>query len=179
MARNVFAAVLTPLEIAQRAPHLSHTATAANTGGRSDVESLDSEAFVSGRARRGYRWLSLPTVMSIAVAIASACGPFRQSADAGQAFITFENESVEQAEVFVVTPGSQAVRLGTVFAGRTETLAVPSSIVSRGGQVNVVARFLARSTTAQSGPIPIRRGERLDVRLPIDMRLLVVLPSRQ
>ena len=131
----------------------------------------------SRRARPWHRLHMMLPLLSLAI-IASACGPFRSAQDTGQAYLYFSNESIEQADVYVVSPGSQAVRVGTVFAGRSETLKVPSSVVSRGGQVNVVARFLARSATAQSGPIPLQRGDRLEIRLPIDQKLLVVLPAR-
>lgn len=117
------------------------------------------------------------SLLSLATA-AGACGPLRGGQDPDQAYIHFSNESIEQADVYVIGAGAQAVRVGTVFAGRSETLKVPSSVVSRGGQVNVVARFLARRATAQSGPVPLRRGDRLEIRLPVDQRLLVVLPAR-
>jgi len=131
----------------------------------------------STRTRRWHRLHVMLSLLSLAIA-ASACGSVRGGQDTGQAYLYFSNESIEQADVYVVAPGSQAVRVGTVFAGRSETLRVPSSVVSRGGQVHIVARFLARSTTAQSGPIPLQRGDRLEIRLPIDQKLLVVLPAR-
>jgi hypothetical protein len=131
----------------------------------------------SRRTRRWHRVYMMPSLLSLAI-LASACGPFRNTPDTGQAYLHFSNESIEQADVYVVASGNQAVRIGTVFAGRSETLTVPSSVVSRGGQVNIVARFLARSATAQSGPVPLQRGDRLEIRLPIDQKLLVVLPAR-
>jgi len=131
----------------------------------------------SRRTRRWHRVYMLLSLLSLAI-VASACGPFRNAPDTGQAYLYFSNESIEQADVYVVASGNQAVRIGTVFAGRSETLTVPSSVVSRGGQVNIVARFLARSATAQSGPVPLQRGDRLEIRLPIDQKLLVVLPAR-
>jgi hypothetical protein len=45
--------------------------------------------------------------------------------------------------------------------------------------VNVVARLLARSARPSSGPIPMHPGDRLAVRLPIDEKMLVVLPTGQ
>ena len=129
------------------------------------------------RTRRWHRLHLMPPLLSLLITT-SACGAARGAPDPDQAYLHFSNESIEQADVYVVVPGTQAVRVGTVFAGRSETLKVPSTVVSRGGQVNIVARFLARPGTAQSGPIPLRRGERLEIRLPIDQKLLVVLPAR-
>jgi hypothetical protein len=93
-----------------------------------------------------------------------------------QALIVFTNESLAQADVFAVAPGISARRIGTVMAGRTDSLTVPSEITMR-GTVRLVARLLASSATPGSGTVAIRPGDRLDVRLPIDQRSLVVLPG--
>jgi hypothetical protein len=63
------------------------------------------------------------------------------------------------------------------MAGRTDTLTVPSDIASRGDNINVVARLLARNVAPSSGPVPIRPGDHLQVRLPVDQKMLVVLPG--
>ena len=63
-----------------------------------------------------------------------------------------------------------------MFAGRTDTLTVPADMAAR-GNFNVFARLLARSARPSTGPIAIRPGEHLQVRLPLDQRLLVVLPG--
>jgi hypothetical protein len=63
-----------------------------------------------------------------------------------------------------------------VAAGRTDTLTVPPEMSTR-GNVNVVARLLARSARPSSGPIPLHPGDRLAIRLPIDQKMLVVLPT--
>lgn len=93
--------------------------------------------------------------------------------------IYFTNESLDQADVFAAVQGGGTVRLGTVFAGRTDTLVVPPAIASRGSSVNLFARLLAKSAVPRSGPISIRPGDALQVRLPIDEKLLAVLPARQ
>jgi hypothetical protein len=113
------------------------------------------------------------------VAAAAACGPFRSRPDSERALLYFTNQSLDQADVFAVVPGSEAVRIGTVFAGRTDTLVVPPGIVNRGDNINVVARLLARSNAPQTGPITIRPGARWEVRLPLDAKLLVALPAQQ
>lgn len=90
--------------------------------------------------------------------------------------IEFHNESLAQADVFVAASGSGARRIGTVFAGRTETLTVPREIAIR-GSITVVARLLARSRTPSSGSLAIGPGAHLSVRLPLDERMLYVLPA--
>ena len=90
--------------------------------------------------------------------------------------IEFRNESLAQADVFVAASGSGARRIGTVFAGRTETLTVPREIAIR-GSITVVARLLARSRVPSTGALAIGPGAHLSVRLPLDERMLYVLPA--
>jgi hypothetical protein len=92
------------------------------------------------------------------------------------AIMTFNNESLSQADVFAIAQGSNAMRIGTVMGGRTETLRIPAEVANR-GTVRIVARLLASSALPSSGPIAIHPGEHLDVRLPLDQRTLVVLPG--
>lgn len=118
-------------------------------------------------------------VVALAAAIAglAACGPFRRNSGQAPALLYFTNESLDPADVYAVTSNDQRTRIGTVFAGRTDTLTVPTDIAARGDNVNLVARLLARSATPSSGPIPIRPGDHLVVRLPVDQKVLVVLPG--
>jgi hypothetical protein len=117
---------------------------------------------------------------ALALAGAAACGPIhRSNSSQPPALLYFTNESLDQADVFAVTSGSQRIRIGTVFAGRTDTLTVPREVAARGDNVNLVVRLLARSATPASGPVPIRPGDHLVVRLPSDQKLLVVLPGDQ
>jgi hypothetical protein len=115
--------------------------------------------------------------VAIVLAATAACGPLRRPAAQEQAILSFTNESLDQADVYAVA-GTQSVRIGTVHAGRTERLVVPPDIAFRGSNVNVVARLLAQSNRPQTGPITLRPGERLEIRLPMDQRALVVLPVR-
>lgn len=114
----------------------------------------------------------------IALAALPACGHARpgQSDASEPAFIYFTNESLAQADVFASSPGITARRLGTVMAGRTDTIRVPLEITTR-GTAQLYARLLASSATPSSGTVAIHPGDRLAVRLPLDQRTLIVLPA--
>ena len=90
--------------------------------------------------------------------------------------IEFKNESLAQADVFVTASSSGSRRIGTVFAGRTETLTIPRELAMR-GTINVVARLLARSRAPTTGTIAIGPGTHLSIRLPLDEKALYVLPA--
>ncbi|MFL5619822.1 MAG: hypothetical protein ACJ79A_15675 [Gemmatimonadaceae bacterium] len=128
-----------------------------------------------------YAARSRHAVTLVAFLAISACHRNRSASDIDAAAsepstIEFKNESLAQADVFVTAPSSGARRLGTVFAGRTETLTIPRDIAMR-GTINVVARLLARNYAPSSGTIAISPGARLSVRLPLDERALYVLPA--
>jgi len=127
------------------------------------------------KSRLAHLW---STGLAVALSTAAACGPHRQRTSQEQAVLAFTNESLDQADVYAVASG-QAVRIGTVLAGRTENLIVPADIAFRGSDVNVVARLLAQSNRPQSGPITLRPGERVEIRLPMDQRALFILPARR
>ena len=115
--------------------------------------------------------------MAIAAATVGACGTVHRGSGEPPALLYFTNESLDQADVYAVSSGGASTRIGTVSGGRTDTLTVPRDVVARNDNVNLVARLLARSVTPSSGPIPIRPGDHLAVRLPIDQKMLVVLPG--
>ncbi len=123
---------------------------------------------ISRRVRR------LAPVVSILAA--AACGPVRPGTGQPPAAVIFENQSLEQATVYIVAPGIQFRRIGTVFAGRTETLTVPADL-TRAGSLNIVARLLARPEVPQTGPVSLYPGERYRVTLPPDAKLLSFLPA--
>lgn len=129
---------------------------------------------MSGKSTSRYLRRLGPALLIVA---APACGPFRRGPDVESAVLVFTNESLEQANVYAVAPGLGARRLGTVMAGRTEKLVVPSDITTRGDNVNIVARLLASSARPQTGPVSIRPGEEYEVRLSADRRVLVFLPG--
>ena len=115
--------------------------------------------------------------IALALAATTACGGFRNRQSAQErAVISFTNESLDQATVYAVT-GTQSIRIGTVLAGRTENLVIPGDIAFRGQSLSVVARLLAHSRRPSSGPITLSPGQRIEVRLPMDQRQLVVLPG--
>jgi hypothetical protein len=111
-----------------------------------------------------------------AVSAAVGCGPMRRSSDQPVATVIFTNESIDQATVYVVAPGADFRRIGTVIPGRTETLSVPPDFTNR-GTVNFVARLLARSDVPQTGPVSVVPGERYEIRLQMDGRVLSFLPA--
>ena len=117
------------------------------------------------------------TFVALAIATAAACGTFHRGSGQPPALLYFTNESLDQADVYAVSPGGASIRIGTVSGGRTDTLRVPPDVASRNDNVNLVARLLAKSGRPSSGPIPIHPGDHLVVRLPIDQKMLVVLPG--
>ena len=120
----------------------------------------------------------------VLLATFAACARNRSGQDMGNlgdepaepTTIEFRNESLAQADVFVVLSSSERRKLGTVFAGRTETLTIPSELARR-GSVNIVARLLARSRAPSTGSLALSPGARLSVRLPMDEKALYVLPA--
>jgi hypothetical protein len=109
---------------------------------------------------------------------ATSCGRFRPGqSPAPSAQVVFINESLDQADVYAADAGGQSVRMGTVMAGRTETLDVPTQFVSR-ASVNIVTRLLAHSGVLRTGPIAINDGDRIQIRLPVNANVLSVLPAQ-
>lgn len=116
-------------------------------------------------------------VAGLSLIAASACGHLGMGGpSAPDAFIVFRNESLDQADVYAVAPGTDLVRIGTVFPGRADTLRVRSSMLTTGSGVNIVARLLARSNTPSSGILPVHSGDFFEVRLSADGRTLSALP---
>jgi hypothetical protein len=110
------------------------------------------------------------------LALGAACGPLHRGSEPSTTLV-FSNESLDQAAVYAAGPNGNAIRIGTVFPGRTDTLVVPSSLVGE-GSINVTARLLARSTVPRTGSFAIHAGDQFLIRLPPDENLLVVLPGR-
>jgi len=117
-------------------------------------------------------------VCVLGVAGTAACGHLGMGGSGeSDALIVFHNESLDQADVFAVAPGSNLERIGTVLPGRADTLRVRASMLATGSGVNILARLLARSNTPSTGNIPLHSGDMFDVRLTSDGRTLSALPS--
>ncbi len=126
---------------------------------------------------RAVRRVALSGLVLLA-GMAAACGHFGlPGSDPERAAVVFTNESLDQANVFAVTGSGQTVRIGTVMAGRTATLLLPADMVNRAESIDIVARLLAGRAAPRTGSISVHPGERVQVRLPIDERTLVVLPA--
>jgi len=114
---------------------------------------------------------------------AVACGGARRqpasTESATPAEVIFTNNSLNQAEVFVLNRSGARARIGTVFAGRTETLRIPVGTLGADYSASIVARIRATNRTPSSGLITIGPGERVSVTLPNDERMLVTLPVRE
>ena len=119
---------------------------------------------------------SFLTLMSL-TALAAACGPMRRGTP--QAKIVFSNESLDEAAVYAVSSGGQQTRIGTVMAGRTDTLRVPAGALGGDNSTNIVARILARSRTPSTGRFALNPGDLVTVTLSSDERILSVLPARE
>jgi len=97
--------------------------------------------------------------------------------DQPTAQVIFVNQSLDQADVFAITDAGMSRRLGTVFAGRTDTLDIPASVLATGGPVRIAARLLANSAAPWTGPLSISNGDVLRVTLPSGAQTLTVLPG--
>ena len=106
----------------------------------------------------------------------TGCGSARRSPGEPPPLLIFSNESLDQATVYIAAAGMDFRRVGTVLAGRTDTLEVPVEFARR-GSVNIVARLLARSEVPQTGAVALRPGEHYQVRLQVDGRVLSFLPG--
>jgi hypothetical protein len=114
----------------------------------------------------------------VALTLASAaCGSLGRGSGQPATTLIFSNESLDQAAVYVVAPGAEFRRIGTVIPGRTETLTIPADMAARAGSLNIVARLLARNELPQTGPVTIRPGDRYQVRLTPDAKVLSFLPA--
>jgi hypothetical protein len=120
----------------------------------------------------------LVTGAVIAATIATACGPFSRNS-APESVVIFNNESLNQADVYAVRTGGPEFRIGTVSSNRREALRVPSSITSGGGSITIAARTLASNQTARTSPLTLLTGDTLEVTLPSGQSILNVLPTHR
>jgi hypothetical protein len=117
-------------------------------------------------------------LVAVAAAMAlTSCGPFHRGSQP-ESVVVFRNQSPDQADVYAIGAGGDPIRIGTVYAGRTETLRVPSSITGASSRVNVVARIFPTGRVVVTGPFTLMPGDSMDVTLTGDQKILSVLPSR-
>jgi hypothetical protein len=122
--------------------------------------------------------IEVRTIALFAAALLSAgCGPFHRGSQP-ESVVVFHNQSPDQADVYALGSGGDPIRVGTVFAGRTETLNIPASIIGATNRVNVIARIFASGRVVVTGPFTIEPGDSMDVTLTSDEKILSVLPSR-
>jgi hypothetical protein len=114
-------------------------------------------------------------VLAVAAGAAAACGPFRRSGPPDPVVI-FKNQSSDQADVYAIGSGGEPVRIGTVFAGRTENLRVPQSVLGGAQRVNLIARIFASPRVVSSGAFTLAPGDSMAVTLSSDEKILAVLP---
>lgn len=114
----------------------------------------------------------------VAIVAASACGHFLRGSST-DAYIQFVNQSNDQADVYAIPVAGDPVRIGTVYAGRTEQLTVPSTAIGGDGTVNIVARIFAGNRAPRTGRVSLRAGQSIQVTLPPEENTLSVLPASQ
>jgi hypothetical protein len=119
-------------------------------------------------------------VGSILLAATGSCGRFHSGAEpgTGPTTIVFQNESLDQADLFAVRRSAGALRIGTVMAGRTDTLQIGTGEIPAGESVDFVARLLARRSAPHSGLVAVLPGQWLTVTLPSTANILSVLPGQ-
>ena len=117
---------------------------------------------------------------SILLGATVSCGGFHSGAEpgTGPTIVVFQNESLDQADLFAIRRSSGALRLGTVMAGRTDTLQIDTGTIPAGENVDFVARLLSRRSTPHSGQVAVLPGQWLTVTLPSTANILSVLPGQ-
>jgi hypothetical protein len=123
--------------------------------------------------RLAYRLALAGALTVVACGRNTAYGPADSAPD--PALIIFTNESLLHADLFAVVSGVQSRRLGTVFPGQTESLTLPGDLTLR-GNLSLVARLLGGELVG-SGTLGLRPGDTVRVVLPLERRLLSVLPN--
>jgi hypothetical protein len=119
---------------------------------------------------------SLSVVACALTFVLAGCGPFHRGQQP-DGVVVFHNQSIDQADVYALGSGGDPYRIGTVFAGRTETLRVPASVSGGASRVNVIARIFPSGRVVATGPFNLGSGESMDVTLTSDERVLSLLPS--
>jgi hypothetical protein len=117
------------------------------------------------------------TLAALAVSLlVVGCGPVHHGSQP-ESVVVFHNQSTDQADVYALGSGGDPIRIGTVFAGRTDTLRVPATATAA-NRVNVIARIFGNGRVVVTGPFSLGPGDSMDVTLTSDEKMLSVLPSR-
>jgi hypothetical protein len=125
-----------------------------------------------------------PAVVCAGFACASAGsnahpGRSRQATDNRGATVYFKNDSWDQVAVYAFTTGLSRTRIGTVMAGRADTLTIPSMMINAPGGVNISTVPLGKNEVSETGPLMFRVGEAVEISQPGNQQILVVLPARR
>jgi len=112
----------------------------------------------------------------LAASLWTGCTPLKHGGPRDAAII-FHNDATDQADVYAIGSGGDPIRIGTVFAGRTEVLRVPSTATGATYRVNVVARIFGNGRVVATGPFTLEAGQTMDVRLTSDEKFLALLPT--
>lgn len=112
----------------------------------------------------------------VATVATAACGAFHRGGNT-DAYVQFVNQSNDQADVYAVPIAGDAVRIGTVYAGRTTQLTVPSTAIGGDGTVSIVARIFAGNRAPRTGRVSLSPGQSIQVTLPPEENTLAVLPG--
>ena len=123
--------------------------------------------------RRALRGISVG--ISVAALGVAACSRAGRPATSS-AVVSFANESLDMATVYAIRGVGEARRIGSVAAGQTETLRLPTDLTTA-GPITIVAVPLAGNRAASTGQISIRPGDRLVITLPMTQNTLMVFPA--
>jgi hypothetical protein len=110
-------------------------------------------------------------------ALVSSCGRMRMGSEEERSYVVFSNQSIDQVTVFAAVPNSEMRRIGSVMAGRTDTLEVPYGLTGRGSGINILARPFASNRMLQTGSLSFGRGDWVTVELQASGLTLAVLPT--
>lgn len=119
---------------------------------------------------------SLRLVFVVASALLVAACATHRGGTPPTAFVYFDNQSLEQADVYAVASGGSPIRIGTVFAGHRQRLNVRGTALGASGYVNIIARLLVSARAPRTGTVTLSPGDRLEVTLTPDGNNLAALP---
>jgi hypothetical protein len=88
--------------------------------------------------------------------------------------VVFSNESTVKADVWVLAPGVNTRRIGSVLAGETTTLRAPREFYEK-GTISFYAQLRGNSIMPLLDKLPVAPGEELRLRLPIDTKRIAVV----